>query len=316
MTSKIKFVRSSLTKVSYPTTFLNKTKKISLNRDDEPETYILTTKDTPIGCITAEQDFNYFLAKGGRSEINVDNCQSGFPFTNLSSINTKFKHIGDISYQIKPGLITREGLKLYGVYTSEVILPILSIGFAPSSATSLFPLGISFTVRVYIPTPLSSDLNVLLNFQGTYPPAYYTTSLVANSCTILAGQTYVDFTVTPNYLITIVDKQISITATSNSNQVSSGNIPVLLNVKYKFKNRYRVSYTNCSNFSDDTIIVGDFHAYIPTGGGCGGGYFSTGGYVGFYIYDTSGKYRTFINEYRDAGNGSEKTASSTTINVD
>jgi hypothetical protein len=109
MTSKIKFVRSSLTKVSYPTTFLNKTKKISLNRDSEPETYVLTTKDTPIECIAAEQDFNYFLAKGGRQNILIDTCQLGFPFTESFLTNSSCYHKGDVEYTIKPGLVIRSG---------------------------------------------------------------------------------------------------------------------------------------------------------------------------------------------------------------
>jgi hypothetical protein len=114
MTSKIKFVRSSLTKVSYPTTFLNKTKKVSLNRDNELETYVLTTKDTPIECITAQQDFNYFLAKGCRKQVQIANCQVGYPFSELLTDYTSFQCNGDVSYKIQPGIITRSELTFYG----------------------------------------------------------------------------------------------------------------------------------------------------------------------------------------------------------
>jgi hypothetical protein len=121
MTSKIKFVRSSLTKVRYPTTFLNKTKRVSLNRENEPENYILTTKDTPIECITAEQDFNYFLAKGGRREIEIDNCQLGFPFSSSTASTASFcQHKGDLEYTVKPGLVIRSGGEFYTKFISAL----------------------------------------------------------------------------------------------------------------------------------------------------------------------------------------------------
>jgi hypothetical protein len=111
--SKINFVRASLTKTQYATTFLNKTKKKSINTPNEVENYILTTQDTPISCITPEQDFNYFLAKGCRAEINISNCQVGFPLTELSTSASKFKHSGSVSYSIKPGKVIRSSLTLY-----------------------------------------------------------------------------------------------------------------------------------------------------------------------------------------------------------
>jgi hypothetical protein len=142
MTSKIKFVRSSLTKVSCPTTFLNKTKKVSLNRDNEPETYVLTTKDTPIECITAEQDFNYFLAKGGRREIEIDNCQLGFPFSSSTAAIVSFcQHKGDLEYTIKPGLITRSGGEFYTKFISTlqaVSITIASPNTIEDSVTNQF----------------------------------------------------------------------------------------------------------------------------------------------------------------------------------
>lgn len=117
--SKINFVRASLTKTQYATTFLNKTKKKSINRSGEEQNYILTTQETPITCITPEQDFNYFLAKGCRKEIEIPNCQIGFPFSELNALTTKFQFTGEISYTIKPGKFYRSSLTLYGVYTPE-----------------------------------------------------------------------------------------------------------------------------------------------------------------------------------------------------
>lgn len=111
--SKINFVRASLTKTQYATNFLNKTKKKNINNPTEGENYVLTTQDTPISCITAEEDFNYFLAKGCRNLIKVPNCQAGFPFSEKSTVYSNFQFNGQISYTVKPGKITRAGMVLY-----------------------------------------------------------------------------------------------------------------------------------------------------------------------------------------------------------
>ena len=112
--SKINFVRASLTKTQYSTSFINKTKKKRLNNASELKYYVLTTKETPIECITAEQDFNYFLAKGCRKELKIDNCQLGFPFSgSFFSFFTLCSHSGNISYLVKPGTVIRSGGEFY-----------------------------------------------------------------------------------------------------------------------------------------------------------------------------------------------------------
>lgn len=129
--SKINFVRASLTKTQYSTTFVNKTKKKSINREDEKENYVLTTQSTPVDCITAQQDFNYFLAKGCRKNISVDNCQIGFPFTNRISPTSAFQSIGNISYTVQPGKITRSEMVLWGRYIPEAPLSSTTYSLAP-----------------------------------------------------------------------------------------------------------------------------------------------------------------------------------------
>lgn len=139
--SKINFVRASLTKTQYATNFLNKTKKKSINKVDESENYVLTTQETPISCITAEQDFNYFLAKGCRKEIVIDNYAIGFPFTQNFSVNSSFAYNGAISYTIKPGKILRSGLTLWGKF---VLIPRIT------STTYHFPVSnSSFSATTY-----------------------------------------------------------------------------------------------------------------------------------------------------------------------
>jgi hypothetical protein len=172
MTSKIKFVRSSLTKVSYPTTFLNKTKKLSLNRSNEPETYVLTTKDTPIECITGQQDFNYFLAKGCRQNILIDTCQLGFPFTESSLLTSSCYHKGDLEYTIKPGLITRAGGELYTSFLrgTELYLTPPNTNYTylatGKGSSSVFPsCGLT---SYYFPRTIVS-VNPLVIYQTTYP---------------------------------------------------------------------------------------------------------------------------------------------------
>lgn len=135
--TKIKFVRASLIKTKHPTTFLNKTRKKSINNALEDDNYTLNIKETPVDCITAEKDFNYFLAKGCRNSIKVPNCQSGFPFSSLFSEFSNFKCNGNVSYTNKAGKFFRSELTLYGLYKPDYPLSSTRYSFPSLFQTNL-----------------------------------------------------------------------------------------------------------------------------------------------------------------------------------
>lgn len=239
MTSKIKFVRSSLTKVSHPTTFLNKTKKISLNRDTEPETYVLTTKDTPIECITAEQDFNYFLAKGCRKEVEILNCALGFPFSSLSTVYSRFFHSGSISYTVQPGNFIRGGLVFYGSFSPPPPPP-------PVASNILFWLDLSRTDSSQA-TDKSLYQRSIVNYGSV--PSVLNNALDFNGNTALGvPNLIVD---SSNYTIEIVFEN----ATSDLGVlICTYRLPFQANHLIIFNNRVGTDYTSYATFN--TPITG------------------------------------------------------------
>jgi hypothetical protein len=81
----------------------------------------------------------------------------------------------------------------------EIVLPVISVEFAPGSPTSLAPNIGDFVVRISVDRPQSKDLIIKLQFTGTAAINHYnTTGLDANQSAILpAGAVFYDFFITP-----------------------------------------------------------------------------------------------------------------------
>lgn len=99
----------------------------------------------------------------------------------------------------------------------EVVLPIVSIEFAPGSLEELAPGAGNFVVRIKIDRPQRKDLRVKLKFTGTAIAADYTIAgLAADSPTvpiiiIPAGADFADITITP---VSSVDSTKTIVVTA------------------------------------------------------------------------------------------------------
>jgi hypothetical protein len=96
----------------------------------------------------------------------------------------------------------------------EVILPTVSVKFAPSSPTSLAPNAGSFVVRISIDRPQRKDLTVKCELTGTAPSADYTyAGLDADKfATIPAGLLIKDLTFTPISNTTTTNETVIIKA--------------------------------------------------------------------------------------------------------
>jgi hypothetical protein len=81
----------------------------------------------------------------------------------------------------------------------EVILPVVSVKFAPGSPTSLAPNAGSFVVRISIDRPQRKDLKIKCELTGTAPVADYTyVGLDVDKFAIVpAGLLFKDVTITP-----------------------------------------------------------------------------------------------------------------------
>jgi hypothetical protein len=96
----------------------------------------------------------------------------------------------------------------------EVILPVVSVKFAPGSPTSLAPNAGSFVVRISIDRPQQTDLKIKCELTGTAPSNDYTyIGLDANKfATIPAGLLFKDVTITPISNTTATNETIIVKA--------------------------------------------------------------------------------------------------------
>lgn len=100
---------------------------------------------------------------------------------------------------IKVVLLERYKISQDNTVTAIILVPIptVSLNFAPGSPTELAPFLGSFVLRVSINLVQANDLSVTLNLIGTASPNDYTSNLINNTLTIVAGTLFQDLIITP-----------------------------------------------------------------------------------------------------------------------